>query len=161
MDIAVQIAAWPVDAPRGAVSRFCREYEVSRSWFYQVRARVAVEGVELGLQRRRRSPDRSPLAIPIEIEEIAVRLRNELAEDGCDHGPITVRDRLLKLGITAPSQSTLSRIFTRRGMVVPEPRKRPRSILSPLRGCFGAPIVAVGCFRVAAVERLAGGDLSA
>jgi putative transposase len=127
MDIAVQIAAWPVDAPRGAVSRFCREYEVSRSWFYQVRERVAVEGVELGLQRRRRSPDRSPLAIPIEIEEIAVRLRNELAEDGCDHGPITVRDRLLKLGITAPSQSTLSQIFTRRGMVVPEPRKRPRS----------------------------------
>jgi transposase InsO family protein len=127
MDIAVQIATWPVDAPRGAVSRFCREYEVSRSWFYQVRARVAVEGVEQGLQRRRRSPDRSRLAIPIEIEEIAVRLRKELAEDGCDHGPITVRDRLLKLGIAAPSPATLSRIFTRRGMVVPEPQKRPRS----------------------------------
>lgn len=126
MDIAVQIATWPADAPRGAVARFCREYQVSRSWFYQLRARVAAEGVQ-GLQRRPRSPGRSPLAVPLEIEEIAVRLRKELAEDGCDHGPITVRDRLRKLGIAAPSPATLARIFTRRGMVVPQPQKRPRS----------------------------------
>ena len=126
MDIAVQVATWPADATRGAVTRFCREYEVSRSWFYQVRARVAAEGID-GLQRRPRSPGRSRLAVPLEIEEIAVRLRKELAEDGCDHGPITVRDRLLKLGIAAPSVATLARIFTRRGMVVPQPQKRPRS----------------------------------
>lgn len=126
MDIAVQVATWPADVPRGAVTRFCREYEVSRSWFYQVRARVAAEGVE-GLQRRPRLPGRSPLAVPIEIEEIAVRLRKELAEDGCDHGPMTVRDRLLKLGIAAPSVATLARIFSRRGMVVAQPQKRPRS----------------------------------
>jgi transposase InsO family protein len=126
MDIAVQVATWPADAPRGAVTRFCREYEVSRSWFYQVRARVAAEGID-GLQRRPRRLDRSPLAVPIEIEEIAIRLRKELAEDGCDHGPVTVRDRLLKLGIAAPAPATLARIFTRRGMVVPQPHKRPRS----------------------------------
>jgi putative transposase len=127
MDIAVQVATWPADAPRGAVTRFCREYEVSRSWFYQVRARVAAEGID-GLQRRPRSPGRSRLAVPVEIEEIAVRLRKQLAEDGCDHGPITVRDRLLKLGIAAPSVATLARIFTRRGMVVPQPQKQPRSL---------------------------------
>ena len=45
MDIAVQVATWPADAPRGAVTRFCREYEVSRSWFYQVRP-VAAEGID-------------------------------------------------------------------------------------------------------------------
>jgi putative transposase len=126
MDIAVQVATWPADVPRGAVTRFCREYEVSRSWFYQVRARVAAEGVQ-GLQRRPRPPGRSRLAVPIEIEEIAVRLRKELAEDGCDHGPVTVADRLFKLGIAAPSRATLARIFSRRGMVVPQPQKRPRS----------------------------------
>jgi putative transposase len=126
MDIAVQVATWPADAPRGAVNRFCREYQVSRSWFYQVRARVAAEGLQ-GLQRRPRPAHRSRLAVPIEIEEIAVRLRKELAEDGCDHGPITVRDRLLKLGVAAPSPATLARIFNRRGMVVPQPQKRPRS----------------------------------
>jgi putative transposase len=126
MDVAVQVATWPADAPRGAVTRFCREYEVSRSWFYQVRGRVRAEGVQ-GLERRPRPPGRSPLAVPIEIEEIAVRLRKELAEDGCDHGPVTVQDRLLKLGISAPSPATLARIFSRRGMVVPQPQKRPRS----------------------------------
>jgi transposase InsO family protein len=98
MDIAVQVATWPADAPRGAVTRFCREYQVSRSWFYQVRARVAAEGVE-GLERRPRRPGRSPLAVPIEIEEIAVRLRKELAEDGCmfqledDHSRCAVASR--------------------------------------------------------------------
>jgi putative transposase len=65
--------------------------------------------------------------VPLEIEEIAVRLRKELAEDGCDHGPITVRDRLLKLGVAAPSVATLARMFSRRGMVVPQPQKRHRS----------------------------------
>jgi hypothetical protein len=61
MDIAVQVAAWPSAAPRGAVTRFCREYQVSRSWFYQVRARVAAEGVD-GLKRRPRSLGRSAVS---------------------------------------------------------------------------------------------------
>jgi putative transposase len=65
--------------------------------------------------------------VPIEVEEIAVRIRKQLADDGWDHGPITVRYSMVQLGIAAPSASTLARIFTSRGMVVAQPQKRPRS----------------------------------
>lgn len=124
MDVRVLVAAWPADAPRGAVSRFCREHRVSRSWFYEVRARVAAEGLD-GLQRRPRP--RPTTTVPLEVEDIAVRIRKELAGDGLDNGPISVRDKMLQLGIAAPSRATLARLLARRGMVVPQPQKRPRS----------------------------------
>jgi transposase InsO family protein len=65
--------------------------------------------------------------VPIEVEELAVRVRKELADEGWDCGAVTVRHRLAELGITAPAVSTLHRIFVRRGLVVPQPQKRPRS----------------------------------
>jgi putative transposase len=126
MNVAMLVVDWPADAPRGAVTRFCRDHQVSRSWFYELRARLAVEGLD-GLQPRCRAPVRSPLAVPVEVEEVAVRLRKQLAGDGCGCGPISVRDEMLKLGVCPPSVATLARIFTRRGMVVPQPQKRPRS----------------------------------
>jgi transposase InsO family protein len=70
---------------------------------------------------------RSPLAISPLIEELAVEIRKKLADEGWDHGPITVRQKLLDRGIAAPSVSTLARLFVRRGMVVPQPQKRPHS----------------------------------
>ena len=63
----------------------------------------------------------------MEVEELAVRIRKELADAGWDHGPVTVRHRLGELGLTAPAASTLARVFTRRGMVLAQPQKRPRS----------------------------------
>jgi putative transposase len=75
-----------------------------------------------------RSRVRSRQAIPAEIEELAVRIRKELADTGWDHGPVTVRHKLLELGIDPPpAASTLARMFTRRGMVAAQPQKRPRS----------------------------------
>lgn len=67
------------------------------------------------------------MAIPLEVEELAVLIRKELADAGWDHGPLSVRYRLQQLGITAPAASTLARVFSSRGMVVPQPQKRPRS----------------------------------
>ena len=61
------------------------------------------------------------------IEELAVTIRKELAGQGLDHGPVTVRWHLQQLGVSSPAVSTLARIFTRRGMVTPQPQKRPRS----------------------------------
>jgi len=61
------------------------------------------------------------------VEEAALRIRKELAEQGWDHGPLSVRARMLAAGYPAPSRATLARIFTRRGAVVPQPSKRPRS----------------------------------
>lgn len=122
------VVAWPEDAPRGAVSRFCREQGVSRSWFYDLRALVrATDPLTAMRPRPRVRAQRHRQAIPVEVEELAVRIRKELADAGWDHGPVTVRHRLGQLGVVAPAASTLARVFSRRGMVVPQPQKRPRS----------------------------------
>jgi transposase InsO family protein len=61
------------------------------------------------------------------LEELAIRNRKELADAGWDHGPVTVRHRLLELGVVAPAASTLHRIFVRHGMVTAQPQKRPHA----------------------------------
>lgn len=128
MDVRSMIIAWPKDAPRGAVSRFCRENEVSRSRFYEIRARAETESVLSALQpKASQRAARHAQAIDIELEELAVRIRKELAQDGWDHGPLTVRHHIEALGLRAPAASTLARVFTRRGMVEAQPQKRPRS----------------------------------
>lgn len=128
VEVRALVLAFDDDSPRGAVARFCREHAVSRSWFYEVRARGAAEGPLAAMARRRRDLGiRSPLAIPLGVEEAAVLIRKELADQGWDHGPVTVRHHLLEQGLDAPAVSTLARVFTRRGMVTPQPQKRPRS----------------------------------
>lgn len=128
VDVRAAVVAWPGDAPRGAVARFCRTHGVSRSWFYEVRARAVAEPALEALQPRpRSSPVRHTQAVPAAVEDLAVQVRKDLADQGLDHGPITVRWHLQQAGLHPPAASTLARIFTRRGMVVPQPQKRPRT----------------------------------
>ncbi len=122
------IASWPEDAPRGAVTRFCKQNGVSRSWFYEVRARARDgDGTLASTLPLSRAPKHPARATPPVVEDLALRIRKELAEDGWDHGPLSVRSRMLAMGLPAPSRSTLAAIFARRGAVVPQPQKRPRA----------------------------------
>ncbi len=128
VDVRNAIVTWPKDAPRGAVSGFCREVRISRSQFYDILDRSRSEGpVAAMAPRPRLVPVRHRQAVPLEVEELAVAIRKELADAGWDHGPVTVRHKLLDLGVAAPAASTLARIFTRRGMVVAQPQKRPKT----------------------------------
>ena len=68
------------------------------------------------------------------IEDLAVQIRKDLADQGLDHGPVTVRWHLQHAGLKAPAASTLARIFTARGLVTPQPQKRPKT--SYRRFCF-------------------------
>jgi len=127
VDVRMMIVTWPADAPRGAVSAFCRQHGLSRSRFYEIRALARAVGAldaVAAVQGPRQRPD---LLTPAAVEAAAVRIRKELADGGWDHGPVSVRARMLAEGLPAPSRATLARIFTRRGMVVPQPAKRPRS----------------------------------
>jgi putative transposase len=129
MDVRAMIVTWPEDAPRGAVSRFVSEHGISRSRFYEIRARARAEGPVAAMAARPRTPQqpRHSQAISLAVEELAVRIRKDLADQGLDHGPLTVRVHLQRAGLRAPAASTLARLFARRGMVVPQPQKRPRS----------------------------------
>jgi transposase InsO family protein len=147
MHLRMLIATWPEDAPRGAVSAFCEQHGVSRSWFYKIRDRARAEGAVAATQRARPVPKSSPNKVPVQVEEMAVRVRKELAEQGWDCGPISVHDQMLRLGMPAPSRATLARIFTAHGMVVPQPQKRPRA--SWRRFTYPAPN---GCWQLDGTE---------
>jgi hypothetical protein len=56
-----------------------------------------------------------------------IELRRGLTADGLDAGPVTIAWHLEREGFSAPSTSTIRRILHQAGLIVPEPRKRPRS----------------------------------
>jgi transposase InsO family protein len=111
---------------RQTPAEVARRYGVHRSWVYRLKARYQAGG-EAAFWPRSRRPNRSPTAIPPAMVELIVRLRKELAEAGLDAGPDTIAWHVAHCrGITV-SAATVARYLTRRGLVVPEPAKRPRS----------------------------------
>lgn len=122
----VRLATAVLGAVRdGEVSAFCREHRISRQTFYKWKRRARAEG-QAGLEERSRRPLRSPARTPGALEEQIVRFRKELDEDGLDHGPWSIRQLLAREVEVVPSESTIWRILVRRGLIVPEPRKRPK-----------------------------------
>jgi len=115
------------EAPRGAVSRFCSEHQISRSVFYKIRSRAGLVGVDAALAPASRRPKSSPNRTGLVMEQLAVQVRQDLIAQGWDGGPLSVQSRLRELGHQPPSRATLARIFSRNGVVKPQPRKRPRS----------------------------------
>lgn len=124
VDVRMMIVTWPAEAPRGAVSAFCAQHQISRSRFYEIRAAAVRVGP---LEALALQPGRQPEGTVPAVAAAAVRIRKELAEQGWDHGPLSVRQRMLDQGLAAPSRATLARVFTQAGMITPQPQKRPRS----------------------------------
>ncbi|MDO8362997.1 MAG: helix-turn-helix domain-containing protein, partial [Actinomycetota bacterium] len=113
---------------RGEVAGFCRTNGISRETFYKWRRRAAAAGGVLGLEELSRRPLRSPNQTPVDVEDAIVRARKELDDVGWDNGPWSVRQRLLKLTVVGvPSEATIWRILVRRGLITPEPKKRPKN----------------------------------
>lgn len=113
------------------VAAACRAAGVSRETFYKFLARYRAEGLN-GLRLRSRRPHAPPNLTPPVVEEAIVRARKELADEGWDNGAISIYWRLVDVDklATPPSRMTIHRVLTRRGMIVPAPRKRPRSTRS-------------------------------
>lgn len=109
------------------VSEFCREQGISRDTFYRWRNRYRDEGLA-GLEVRSSAPKTSPNRTSSEVEDDVVALRKELEEAGLDAGAGSIQWHLGRRGAERiPSVATIWRILDRRGFVVPEPRKRPKS----------------------------------
>ena len=123
MDIKIRVAV--ADASLN-VRAWCRANQVSKSSFYKWKRRYVVEGLD-GLAQRSRRPLSCPSQIPASVEDDIVRLRKELDDVGLDAGADTIRWHLQQAGVSAPSATTVWRILVRRGLVTPQPRKRPRS----------------------------------
>jgi transposase InsO family protein len=103
-----------------------RTYGLSEAWVSRLMARYRDEG-EAAYTPRSRRPNTSPNALAPEVVDLTVRLRKQLTEDGLDAGPETIGWHLHHHHGHRVSPSTISRYLTRAGLVVPEPKKRPKS----------------------------------
>lgn len=109
-----------------SVAELADAHGIHRSWIYKLLARYRAEG-EAGLAPRSRRPRSSPSQVPAEFEDEIVRLRKQLAEEGLDAGAVTIHWHLSRSHDAVPSVSSIWRVLKRRGFVVPQPKKRPRS----------------------------------
>jgi transposase InsO family protein len=106
----------------GAVAR---QYGISTVWVGKLVARWRAGGWD-AVEKQSTRPKSNPNAAPQATIDAVVALRAQLIADGLDAGPHTLRAHLQRQGLAAPSVTTIWRILTRAGVVIPEPRKRPR-----------------------------------
>lgn len=125
--IRLEISQWRDDAPRGAVTTFCAENDITRKTFYAIRARARAESQAAALEPRSRRPKSSPNSVPEALKDEAVKVRSAMEFSGLDHGPISVHDKMLSLGMDAPSVAPLAQIFRARNVARVEPKKKPRA----------------------------------
>jgi transposase InsO family protein len=103
-----------------------RAYGVSQSWISRLVARFRSEG-EAAFKPRSRRPLRSPSAIPQTTVDLIHQFRRDLSSQGLDAGPDTIAWHLARHHDISVSIASISRYLRRAGLVVPSPKKRPRS----------------------------------
>jgi transposase InsO family protein len=121
-----RVAVLKVVTKQLSVTAAAVEYGYSRQHLHRLLARYRAGGLE-AVEPRSRRPGSNSAATPGEVRERIVELRLQLTKDGLDAGPATIAWHLEREGHRPPAVSTIRRILHAAGLVVPEPRKRPRS----------------------------------
>ena len=98
----------------------------SKSWV-QLHVQLFRDGGEEALEPQRRGPRLAPALTAPEVEDEIVWWRKHLGDAGFDAGARTIRYHLSQAHHSVPSLSTVHRVLRRRGLVVDQPQKRPRS----------------------------------
>lgn len=107
-------------------AQVARDYGVSKAWVSRLVARYRAEG-DRAFQPRSRRPHTSPGATPAATVGLILELRRKLAINGYDAGCDTIAWHLQHNHNITVSTSTIHRYLRRADLVVPEPRKKPRS----------------------------------
>jgi transposase len=103
-----------------------RAHGVSKSYVGKLVGRFRVGGYA-AIEPRSRTAKTIPHRTPDELQEEICAIRKELAEVGLDSGAATIAYHLGQRHDHVPSVLTIWRVLRRRGFVVPQPHKRPRS----------------------------------
>jgi hypothetical protein len=99
---------------------------ISRDSYYRYRRRFEEQGIE-GLLLRSTRPVSSPNQTSRQMAALIVATHHGLREQGWDAGARSIGARLRRRTVTPPSDRTIHRGLVRAGLVVSQPRKRPRS----------------------------------
>jgi transposase InsO family protein len=122
-------ARYIVDAvvlERRSPVELARTHRVSRSWIYKQLERFRRGGYD-ALAPRSRRPRSCPHQVEPRVQQLIVKLRQELLDAGHDAGPQTIHYHLGRGLAQPPSVATIWRILKRQGLVTPQPHKRPRA----------------------------------
>src|SRR5581483_194344 len=119
MDERLKFIARLLDGER--MAGLCREFGISRKTGYKIEARYRACGIE-ALRHRSRRPYRQANQLPMQIEKLIVRLK----QDKPSWGAPKIRERLRRLhpDVHLPAISTVHAVLDRHGLV--KRRKRPR-----------------------------------
>jgi transposase InsO family protein len=117
------------------VTEAAAEYGMSRQHLHKLLSRYREGGLD-AVEPRSRRPKSNPAAIAPALRERIVHHRIRLSSQGLDAGPMTIAWHLEQEGHQAPSTSTIRRIQHAAGLVIPEPKKRPKSSYSRFEADF-------------------------
>lgn len=109
-----------------SVAQVAADYGVARSWIYELLARYRAEG-EAAFQPRSRRPVSNPNATSPARAQLIATIRAQLSSQGLDAGAESIRWHLSQTHRIEISRATIHRILVREGLVVPTPKKRPKS----------------------------------
>jgi transposase InsO family protein len=121
-----RVAVLQVISKQLSATEAAAEYGFSRRQLQRLLARYREGGLE-ALEPRSRRPKTNPNQTPQPLRDRVIELRSALSADGLDAGPVTIAWHLEREGHRAPSTSTIRRILHEAGLIVAQPRKRPRS----------------------------------
>src|SRR6266566_2005533 len=107
-------------------TQLARDHGLSKRWVFQLLRRFK-EGGYAALEPRSRRPKSCPHQIKGRVERLIVKLRHELTAAGHDAGPETIAYHLQAQVDKVPSVATVWRILKRKGLITPQPHKRPKS----------------------------------
>ncbi len=107
-------------------TRLARDHDISERWVFELLRRFR-EGGYAALEPRSRRPRSCPHQVDAKVQELIVKLRLELTAAGHDAGPETIHFHLSASLVEVPSVATIWRILKRKGLITPQPHKRPKS----------------------------------
>ncbi len=103
-----------------------KSHGISRAWVYELVKRFR-QGGYAALEPQSRRPKSCPHQHGPAVEAAVLELRAALTAAGHDAGAATIAHHLTGKVTPVPAVSTIWRILSRHGLVIPEPHKRPRS----------------------------------
>lgn len=143
-----------LEGERFNVKQQCALIGCSTTRFYKYAQRFDERGVQ-GFYPDSRRPLSSPQAVTVEVEDLIIRARKELIDDGWDEGADSIwfvlddlrqrtndattdargaavrrdvlTDAVWPAGAAVPSRATINRVLTRRGQIVAVPQRRPKA----------------------------------
>src|ERR1700758_831581 len=137
-----RVAVLHVVSGQLSVTAAAKTYGFSRQHLHRLLKRYHQGGLE-AVDARSRRPASNPRAVNDDVIAAIVRLRENLVNQGLDAGPLTLQSHLHRAGLAVPSTSTIRRILHHHGLITPQPRKRPKKLLPPLRGRPTQPMLAI------------------